>query len=129
VPAVAGAVYSPIALIVPTVAFPPATLSTDHVTAVFEVFATVAANWAVAPGPRFATDGFKVTVTPGGVGLDDEVFIPWQPARVRAIANPKKQPESLDEVETIWKGRSINRVSERQLKIDDGPPRAVAVED
>jgi hypothetical protein len=47
-PATAGAVYTPDALIVPVVAFPPATPSTDHVTAVFVVFCTVAVNCAVA---------------------------------------------------------------------------------
>ena len=44
---VAGAVKSPVALIVPVVAFPPVTLFTCHVTAVFEVFATVAVNCCV----------------------------------------------------------------------------------
>jgi hypothetical protein len=35
-PMAAGAVYTPAELIVPTVALPPPTLSTDHVTAVLE---------------------------------------------------------------------------------------------
>ena len=107
--------YIPVPLIVPTVAFPPATLSTDHVTAVFEVFATVAVNGVVAPGPRFAADGVKVTVTAVGVGLD-ELFIPWHPARVMPIANPRKQPESFDDVEIIRKGRSQRQDSEATAK-------------
>jgi hypothetical protein len=47
VPAWAGAVYRPVALMVPTEVFPPATPSTDHVTAVFVVFCTVAVNCVV----------------------------------------------------------------------------------
>lgn len=39
---VAGAVYRPLALIVPTVVLPSATSLTSHFTAVFEVFRTVA---------------------------------------------------------------------------------------
>lgn len=41
---VAGAVYIPVALIVPCVESPPATPFTCHVTAVFDVFDTVAVN-------------------------------------------------------------------------------------
>jgi hypothetical protein len=37
-PTTAGAVYRPEELIVPVVEFPPATVSTDHVTAVLVVF-------------------------------------------------------------------------------------------
>ena len=48
-PAWLGAVYKPVALIVPTEEFPPALLSTAHVTAVFELPFTVAVNWAVVP--------------------------------------------------------------------------------
>jgi hypothetical protein len=55
-PARAGAVYSPDALIVPAVWFPPATPSTDQLTAVFVVFCTVAVNCAVAPTARFMED-------------------------------------------------------------------------
>jgi hypothetical protein len=42
-------VYKPAALIVPEEEFPPATPSTDQVTAVFVLFATEALNCAVAP--------------------------------------------------------------------------------
>ena len=44
VPVAEGAVYSPVELTEPTVEFPPVTPSTDHVTEVFELFATVAVN-------------------------------------------------------------------------------------
>jgi hypothetical protein len=54
VPACEGAVYIPVALIVPAVAFPPATISTDQVTAVFVVFCTVALNCILAPAAIFA---------------------------------------------------------------------------
>src|SRR5438105_3950095 len=48
-PAADGAVYKPVVLTVPTVELPPATPSTDHVTAVFELFVTVAVNCCVPP--------------------------------------------------------------------------------
>src|SRR5437016_515013 len=48
-PAAVGAVYRPDALTVPAVEFPPSTPSTDHVTAVFELFVTVAVNCCVPP--------------------------------------------------------------------------------
>jgi hypothetical protein len=45
--AVAGALYSPLVVIVPTVEFPPVTPFTDQVTPVVVVFVTVAVNcWA-----------------------------------------------------------------------------------
>jgi hypothetical protein len=55
VPARAGAVYKPAALMVPTVGFPLAIPSTDHVTAVFENPCTVAVNWSVAAGVSVPT--------------------------------------------------------------------------
>jgi hypothetical protein len=60
----AGAVYSPVALIVPTVEFPPVTLFTCHVTAVFEVFATAAVNCVVRPACTLTVFGLTVTDTP-----------------------------------------------------------------
>jgi hypothetical protein len=60
--AVAGAVYIPLPVIVPTCAFPPATLLTCHCTAVLEAPVTVAWNCSVAPattvdeGAEIATD-------------------------------------------------------------------------
>jgi len=48
-PAATGAVYMPDTLMVPVAAFPPATESTDHVTAVFVVPATVTENCRVEP--------------------------------------------------------------------------------
>jgi hypothetical protein len=41
---------------VPVVEFPPATPSTDQVTAVFVVFCTVAVNCAVPPTATFVED-------------------------------------------------------------------------
>jgi hypothetical protein len=51
-----GAVYTPLELIVPTVAFPPGNVSTSQVTAVLALPFTVAENARVWPGvspPRF----------------------------------------------------------------------------
>jgi hypothetical protein len=67
-PAVAGAVYKPVVLTVPTVAPPPVTPSTDQVTAVFVVPVTAAWNCCVAPVTIEAVVGETVTVTTGGGG-------------------------------------------------------------
>ena len=64
--ATAGAVYSPVVEMVPTVAFPPFTPFTCHVTAVFEVFVTVAVNCCVKPVTTVAVLGLTATET-GGV--------------------------------------------------------------
>jgi hypothetical protein len=48
---------------VPTVEFPPVTLFTCHVTAVFEVFATAAVNCLVKPACTLAVLGLIVTET------------------------------------------------------------------
>jgi len=53
-------------LIVPTVAFPPLTPLTCHVTAVFAVFPTVAVNCCVSEVTTVAVLGLTATVT-GGV--------------------------------------------------------------
>jgi hypothetical protein len=59
-PSKAGAVYSPEALIVPVVELPPATESTDHVTAVLVVPVTVAVNCLVEPTGMLTVDAFSV---------------------------------------------------------------------
>ena len=59
----AGAVYWPVVLIVPSVALPPATPFTDHVTAVFDVPLTVAVNCvAGSPGRAVAVAGVSATL-------------------------------------------------------------------
>src|SRR5204863_109664 len=60
----AGAVYRPELDIVPTVALPPVTPLTCHVTAVLLVFCTVAVNCCVPPAPTVAYTGEIVTLTP-----------------------------------------------------------------
>jgi hypothetical protein len=59
----AGAVYSPVALIVPTVAFPPVTPFTCHITLVFAAYATLAVNCCVWPVCTIAVPGETSTVT------------------------------------------------------------------
>jgi len=56
-PACAGALYKPLALMVPTVALPPVTLSTDQVTAALEKPWIVALNCCVPEGATIAVDG------------------------------------------------------------------------
>jgi hypothetical protein len=72
---VAGALNKPEEDMVPTVLFPPAVPPTLHVTAVFELPATVAENCLVAPTARFAVPGVTVTVTVG-VGAGFEFLLP-----------------------------------------------------
>lgn len=82
-----GAAYKPMALIVPAVAFPPWTPSTDHVTAVFVVPVTVAVN-PVVPLIGTETDVCdRVTLIWVGGGVDDD-FEP-HPARMR-VAKARK---------------------------------------
>jgi hypothetical protein len=52
-------------LIVPVVAFPPVTLFTCQVTAVFDAFITVAVNCVVVDVTTVAVFGLTVTVTAG----------------------------------------------------------------
>ncbi len=60
-------------MIVPAVEFPPATVSTDHVTAVLVVPVTVAVNCRVEPAATLAEDCPSAMLTlAGGVG-----FVGW----------------------------------------------------
>jgi hypothetical protein len=59
-PAWAGAVYIPALVIVPAAVFPPATESTDHVTAVFVVPWTEAVNCCCAPAVRLTEARFNL---------------------------------------------------------------------
>jgi hypothetical protein len=63
---VAGAVYNPLVEIAPTVAFPPATPFTAHVTAVFVDPVTVAVNCCVFPSDTIADAGDRLTLTGTG---------------------------------------------------------------
>ena len=68
---VAGAVYTPAALMVPTVLDPPVTPLTDHVRFAFVVPVSVAVKAWAAPSDSDAVDGATVTligVGGGGVG-------------------------------------------------------------
>jgi hypothetical protein len=82
VPACDGAEYTPLALIVPALAFPPLTPSTDHVTAVLLVPVTVAVN-AVVPFTGTEADVCdRVTLIWVGGGVDGDELEP-HPARMR----------------------------------------------
>jgi hypothetical protein len=61
-----GALYRPLVLIVPTVEFPPVTPFTFHITAVFDVFDTVAVNCFVFEIRTVALLGEMLTLTGGG---------------------------------------------------------------
>ena len=76
-----------------------ATPSTDHVTAVFVVFSTVAVNWLVVLTAMLTEVGFSETLTGEGGGL--ALFIPPQLTNVKAIAKLRKQPEILPDVMTF----------------------------
>jgi hypothetical protein len=84
----AGAVKFPLAETVPVVELPPATPFTDHATAVFDVFVTVALNCIALPSGTDTLVGATETVTGGGGGGGP----PPTPAHpVRAIA---RSPQS-----------------------------------
>jgi hypothetical protein len=61
-----GAVYKPLALIVPTVELPPVVPFTCQVTAVFVVPETAATNCVCVPGLTVAEAGVTMTVICGG---------------------------------------------------------------
>ena len=63
-----GAVYTPVELIFPTVALPPAMPFTAQVTVVTEAFLTVALNFSQRPVLIAAEAGVMLTITAGGGG-------------------------------------------------------------
>jgi hypothetical protein len=64
----AGAVYTPADVIIPSVAFPPGTPFTLQLTAVSDVFVTVAVKVAWFPSTTDPFAGFTVTSIAGGGG-------------------------------------------------------------
>jgi hypothetical protein len=87
-----GAVYSPVLPIVPTVVYPPATPSTDHVAPWFVLPVTVAVNCCACPTITVCAEGFTATTTstanvsalevpPPGVGVVTAI------SRLPAFAN------------------------------------------
>lgn len=95
-PALEGAVYRPLELMVPVLEFPPLTPSIDHVTDVFADPVTVAVNWVVAPAAIFAEVGLRETVIAVGGGGDfKEVLL--HPTRPSESANTENSTYSFDE--------------------------------
>jgi len=86
----AGGVYRPAILIVPKVAFPPATPLTAQRRRVSVVPVTVAVNCCVTPSVTLTLEGATFTVTPGvETGFDPGSRL--QPARPMAIALTSKK--------------------------------------
>ena len=91
---IVGAVYSPLAEIVPIVEFPPATPFPVHVTLPFELPVTVAWNCCVCPRNSVALAGCTVTLTLGGGGGGGAVppplcpVLPAHAASIAATQNP-----------------------------------------
>src|ERR1700722_7659097 len=91
----AGAVYSPVGSMVPTLAFPPARVSTSQLTAVLEEFCTVALNCAVAPVTTVAAGAATCTVAAGG-GSEGAAALPPPPqdtrkgAMARTVSHTKR---------------------------------------
>ena len=78
-----GAVYTPAEVIVPSVAFPPGTPLMLQLTAVSDVFVTVAVNVTWFPNKTDAFVGFTVTAIGGGGegdGGEDETLPEVQPS-------------------------------------------------
>jgi len=80
---------------VPTVEFPPLTLSTDQVTAVFVVPVTLAVNGIFLVATTLTVDWFNVMLTTGGGWVVDELLPLEQPDSVQAIARARKGPENF----------------------------------
>jgi hypothetical protein len=103
-----GAVYSPALEIVPTVAFPPSTPFTLHVTRVSVVPVTVAANACVAPKNTIALVGATLTVTFGGGGPPADPTDPHPPSAPASATNAASK---------------IRLVHARAIFISAAPPR------
>jgi hypothetical protein len=80
---------------VPTVEFPPLTLSTDQVTAVFVVPVTLAVNGIFLVATTLTVDWFNVMLTTGGGWVVDELLPLEQPTNVKAIAKARQGPENF----------------------------------
>jgi hypothetical protein len=87
----AGAVYRPEVVIVPTVEFPPTTLFTDQVTAVFDVPVTVAVNCCVAETGTETDGGLMVMETVTGGVVDPP---PPPPHAMPNSARPSVKPSN-----------------------------------
>jgi hypothetical protein len=99
-----GALYFPVASMVPTVEFPVITPLTDQLT-VWSIFpVTVAENWVLSPARSVAVGGVTVTPFELELGLELEppaLNPPPQPdhtrmARERTIALANLAPEDFD---------------------------------
>ena len=99
VPACVGAVYSPVASMVPSLEFPPEILSTDQFTLVSLVPATAALNCCCAPAASVTALWFSWMVTSsdfgGGVPVLD--FILAQPIEGRMNASTTRYLEKEEE--------------------------------
>jgi hypothetical protein len=110
VPAWEGAVYIPAPVMVPDAALPPATESTDQVTAVLLVPCTVAVNCCCAPDARLTEDRFNLIVI-CGVDEGDEGCV--------AVDFPFPPPHP-----TV--GKTKARISKRREKADSALPEQPA---
>jgi len=86
-PAPPGAVYRPALVIVPVAGPPPATPFTSHVTAVFDVLATLAVNCCGPPEATFAVAGETEIVMGGGVVVE----VPPPPPQPQSSTAKEKQ--------------------------------------
>ena len=98
-----GAVYNPLALMVPAVVLPPGVPFTCQVTAVFVVPVTVARNCIVEPGLTVAEAGVTVTVIGAGGGL-----LPPQEPKSRETARPGMS-KTVGRMRSLTRGRSSLR--------------------
>ena len=97
----AGEVYTPLVLIVPTVALPPEIPFTLQFTALFVELLTVAVNTCGEPSSTDAVAGVRLTVTPeGGGGGEAGPMTPPQPRRDTA-----KKIAARQRMETLFKLR------------------------
>jgi hypothetical protein len=104
----AGAVYTPLELIVPTHTFPPGIPFTLQSTARFEASVTTAVNGCESPSKTGTEEGVTVTVMTGAGGDGFELARPPQPNR--DAARNKHEPLR----------RTIGRIPDGLRKID--PP-------
>jgi hypothetical protein len=98
-----GAVYDPVAEIVPTVALPPTMPSTRHVTDGSAAFATVAVNVLVAPVCTLDVAGDTATSTGAQAS---EPAVPG--VRVAAVGVTTTSARSVRPASSVTSRRSVN---------------------
>ena len=98
---VAGAVYMPVALIIPSGALPPTTPFTDQTTAWLTVPLTLAVNWSVSPARTLPVAGVTATLEDGCVFAFPAPMAAQPVSRLSASERTSVVPKRVDRIQAI----------------------------